>query len=145
MVKVDPGELHRILHRDAQTKSHTGVAVIVIPCWAATKVRNEQTAGSETSCRWEPERRTTHFGRLPTPNDRQLSTHPGSEPDSRLPANRGHLHARYPFKLLVAGGPLIEGILRRVMGPTKIHQALCRGGSVLRKRGGFYTEPAFNA
>ena len=48
-------------------------------------------------------------------------------------------------KLLVAGGPLIEGILRRVMGPTKIHQALCRGGSVLRKRGGFYTEPAFNA
>ena len=77
-------------------------------------------------------------GRLPTPNDRQLSTHPGSEPDSRLPANRGHLHARYPFKLLVAGGPLIEGILRRVMGPTKIHQALCRGGSVLRKRGGFY-------
>jgi hypothetical protein len=61
------------------------------------------------------------------------------------PANRGHLHARYPFKLLVAGGPLIEGILRRVMGPTKIHQALCRGGSVLRKRGGFYTEPAFNA
>lgn len=89
--------------------------------------------------------RKTRSGRLPTPNDRQLSTHPGSEPDSRLPANRGHLHARYPFKLLVAGGPLIEGILRRVMGPTKIHQALCRGGSVLRKRGGFYTEPAFNA
>jgi hypothetical protein len=67
-----------------------------------------------------------------------------SEAASLQPANRGHLHARYPFKLLVAGGPLIEGILRRVMGPTKIHQALCRE-DVLRKRGGFYTEPAFNA
>jgi len=51
LVKVYPGDLHRILHRDSSTKSHTGVAAIVIPCWAATKVRNEQTAGSETSCR----------------------------------------------------------------------------------------------
>lgn len=40
LVKVDPGDLHRILHRDAPTKSRTGVAAIVIPCWAATKVRN---------------------------------------------------------------------------------------------------------
>ncbi|MEA3388519.1 MAG: hypothetical protein U9R64_04450, partial [Pseudomonadota bacterium] len=68
---------------------------------------------------------------------RQLSSFFKPEPVGQQAAHRGHLHARYPFKLLVAGRLLIERIFRRAMGPTKIHQALCRAGSVLRKRGGF--------